>query len=87
MDAQPKRPTEDTTPQAWQAQYEIYRKMPAARKLELVFETYHTGRRLAMTGIKMRNPHANEEEIWHLWARQHLGAKSYDVAYGVMSYE
>ncbi len=87
MDAQPKRPTEDTTPQARQAQYEIYRKMPAARKLELVFQTWHMARRLAMAGIKMRNPNANEEELWHLWARQHLGAKSYDVAYGVMSYE
>ncbi|MDI9433747.1 MAG: hypothetical protein QM570_18685 [Planctomycetota bacterium] len=87
MDAQPKRPTEDTTPQARQAQYEIYRTMPAARKLELVFETYHMGRRLATAGLRMQNPHATAEEIWHLWARRHLGADSYDRAYGVMSYE
>ncbi len=87
MAAQPKRPTEDTTPQARQAQHKIYRKMDAARKLVLVFETYHTGRQLTIAGIRMRNPHASEEEIWHLWARRHLGADSYDKAYGVMSYE
>lgn len=87
MNTQSKRPTEDTTVQARQVQYEMYRRRAPAEKLKLVFQTYYTGRRLAMAGIKMRNPHASEEEIWHLWARQHLGAESYDMAYGVMSYE
>lgn len=87
MNAPSKRPRGDTTPQARKAQCEMYEKMPPARKLRLVFETYHTGRQLAMAGIRMRNPHANDEEVWHLWARQHLGANSYDQAYGVMSCE
>jgi hypothetical protein len=87
MSTPSKRPMGDTTPQARKVQCEIYEKMPPERKLRLVFETYDTGRRLAIAGIKMRNPHANDEEIWHLWARQHLGANSYDQAYGVMSCE
>lgn len=87
MDTPPKRPKPDTAPEAREAQHRIYRQMAPARKLQLVFETYRTGRQLATTGIRMRNPHANDEEIWHLWARRHLGADSYNKAYGVMSYE
>jgi hypothetical protein len=79
--------TDDTTPQARNVQHELYRQMSPAEKLKLVFETYQTGKQLAMAGIKMRNPHASDEEVWHLWARQNLGTESYDMAYGVMSCE
>ena len=87
MDSQSKRATGDTTPEARSVQHELYRKMSPGQKLKLVFETYHTGRQLAMAGIRMRNPHANDEELWHLWARRHLGTECYDMAYGVMSCE
>lgn len=87
MDSPSQRAKQDTTPQARRTQCELYRKMGPARKLELVFATYHMGRRLATAGLRMQNPHASAEEIWHLWARRHLGADSYDRAYGVMSYE
>lgn len=87
MAPESKRPTDDTTPQARSVQYALYREMSPVQKLSLVFETYRTGRQLALAGIKMRNPHADEEELWHLWARRHLGAECYDGAYGAMSYE
>ncbi len=87
MDSESKRSTDDTTPQARSVQHELYRKMSPADKLTLVFETYHTGKRLAMAGIKMRNPHANDEEIWQLWAREQLGTELYDMAYGALSCE
>ncbi len=84
MDTPSRRPKPDTSPEARKAQHKIYRQMDPARKFELIFETYQTGRQLATTGIRMRNPHANDEEIWHLWARQHLGADTYDQAYGAI---
>jgi hypothetical protein len=87
MEPKSERSTDDTTPQARNVQHELYRQMSPAEKLTLVFETYQTGKQLAMAGIKMRNPHASDEEIWHLWARQNLGTESYDMAYGAMSCE
>ncbi len=87
MDSLSKRSTDDTTPQARNVQYELYRQMSPAEKLRLVFEAYQMGRQLAIAGIKMRNPHAGDEEVWHLWARKQLGTELYDMAYGAMSCE
>ena len=72
----------DTSPQALRAQYEIYRRMSPGRKLELVFQTCRTGRELALAGLKMRHPDATDEQLWRLWARQHLGSELFEAAYG-----
>jgi hypothetical protein len=61
--------------------YDIYRRMSPARKFQLIFDTYEMGRQLAMAGLRMRHPNASEEEIWHLWARQHLGDELYEQVY------
>ena len=61
--------------------------MTLAQKLELVFATRRLGRELALAGARLQNPHASEEELWHLWARRHLGPDHYDRAYGAMSCE
>jgi hypothetical protein len=72
----------DTSPEAQQVVYEIYRKMTPAEKLLRVFDAYQTGKLLAMAGIRMRNPDATEEQVWQLWAKQHLGEKLYNKVYG-----
>jgi hypothetical protein len=87
MRSQPNRRTSDTTPEARDIQCELYRGMSEAEKLRLVFETYHAGRRLAMTGLRLRHPEADEAELERLWARQHLGGKLFDEAYGALSCE
>jgi len=56
--------------------------MSSARKFQLIFDTYEMGKDLAMAGLRMRHPHATMEELWRLWARQHLGGELYDKAYG-----
>jgi hypothetical protein len=71
----------DTTPEAQRVQDDIYRRMSPARKFRLIFHTYEMGRQLAMAGLRMRHPDVTEEEIWHLWARQHLGDKLYEEVY------
>lgn len=87
MESQPNRRTDDTTPEARNVQCELYRGMSEAQKLRLVFETYRAGKRLAMTGLRMRHPETSAEEIRRLWARQHLGAELFDEAYGALSCE
>ena len=61
--------------------------MSEAQKLRLVFETYRAGKRLAMTGLRMRHPETSAEEIRRLWANQHLGTELFDEAYGALSCE
>jgi hypothetical protein len=71
----------DTSPEARRVQYELHRRMSPGRKLELVFDMYDTGQRLAIAGLRTRHPDASEEDTWHLWARQHLGDDLYEQVY------
>jgi hypothetical protein len=87
MDHQVPSQATDTTPEVLAVQYEAYRRMTPQAKLRMVFETYETGRNLAMAGIRQRNPQADDEELWRLWARQHLGAELFEEAYEVLSRE
>ena len=77
----------DTSPEAMRAQSRMYRAMSPGAKLELVFQTYRTGKELAMAGIRMRHSEAGEAEVRRLWAQQHLGPKLFDAAYGALSRE
>lgn len=72
----------DPSPDVLRVQREIYRRMSARRKLELVFDTYQTGRALAMAGVRMRNPGATAEDLWRIWAREHLGEDLFETVYG-----
>ena len=46
----------DTTSEARDVQYDLYRRMSPARKIELVFDAYRTGQLLSMAGIRMQYP-------------------------------
>lgn len=72
----------DTSPEARRVLYGLYRQMSPARKFELICDTYEMGKQLAMAGLRMRHPNASEDEIWQLWARQHLGEELYEKVYG-----
>jgi hypothetical protein len=84
-DPQPGWGKSDTSPEARRVQYDLYRQMPLGRKIELICDMYDMGKQLAMAGLRMRYPDASEEEIWHLWARQHLGDELYEEVYGKRS--
>ena len=72
----------DTTSEARDVQYDLYRRMSPARKVELVFDAYCTGQLLSMAGIRMQYPSACEDEVWHIWAKRHLGEELYNKVYG-----
>jgi hypothetical protein len=76
------RKKSDTAPEARRVQYDLYRRMPLGRRLELVFDMYDTGQRLALAGLRMQHPDASEEELWRLWARRHLGEELFERVYG-----
>ena len=46
----------DTSPDAEQVLVDIYRQMPAWRKVELVEDANRTARQLAMIGLRSRHP-------------------------------
>jgi hypothetical protein len=72
----------DTTPDARKVQYDLYRRMSPTKKIELIFDAYHTGQLLAIVGIRMLNPAATDEQLWHIWAKRHLGEELYKKVYG-----
>jgi hypothetical protein len=81
-DMQGTREGQAPTAGAERVQIERYRGMSPERKLGLVFRTYEAGRELAMAGLRQRHPQAEDEDLWRLWARQHLGDDLFDAVYG-----
>lgn len=71
----------DTDPQAEAVQLEIYRRMPAGRKIQLVFEAIELSRALARAGLRSRHPNAKPEEIRRrlldLWLGEELAVRIY----------
>lgn len=72
----------DTSPQAQKILCEIYRQMTPADKFKRIFSAYRLGRQLNMAGVRLSNPDATEEQIWHIWAKRHLGDDLYKKVYG-----
>lgn len=67
--------------------YDICRRVPLGRKLELTLGMCDTGRQLAIAGLRMRHPDASEEELQRLWALQHLGLELFEQVYGGLQRE
>jgi len=72
----------DTTKSAQQVLINIYRKMPVKDKASRIFDACQTGKILAMAGLRQLHPEATEKQIWKLWAKNHLGQKLFNAAYG-----
>ena len=72
----------DTSKEADEFVVGLYRKMSPDVKVSLVFDAYRTGKILSMAGLKQLHPNATEKKIWYLWAKQHLGEKLFNAAYG-----
>ena len=72
----------DTSADAQSVADDIYRNMPIAQKAQQLFSACQFGRKLAIAGIKQRNPKADEKQIWQIWARQNLGNELFEEVYG-----
>ena len=71
----------DTSAEAQQILCRLYRNMTIAQKAQRVFSAYRLGKMLCMAGLRMAHPDASQEQIWHLWARRHLGDELYEKVY------
>jgi hypothetical protein len=71
----------DTSAEAEEMLCRLYRNMPTAQKAQRVLSAYRMGKKLSMAGIRMAHPDASEEQIWHIWARRHLGDELYEKVY------
>lgn len=56
----------DTPREVLEIQYELYRKMSPAKKIELIFDAYRIGQCLAMAGIQMRFPNTSKRSKTNL---------------------
>ncbi len=72
----------DTDPEAETVQLEIYRRMPAWRKIELVFEANAMSRAMAMAGLRSRYPGAGPAELRRRLMDLLLGEELAARAYG-----
>ena len=71
----------DTSAEAEEILCRLYRNMTIAQKAQRLFSAYRMGKMLSMAGIRMNHPDATEEQVWHLWARRHLGDELYERVY------
>jgi len=63
----------DTSPDVERRMYDIYRRMPAWRKCQLVADAYTGARQLHDAGHRLRHPSATEFEVNRAWAEVTLG--------------
>lgn len=72
----------DTSKECDELMTQLYRNMSTAKKWKLIIDAMRMGQQLAMAGLRQLHPEADERQIWHLWAKQHLGEELYRQAYG-----
>jgi hypothetical protein len=63
----------DTAPEVERLMFEAYRRMPPARKWQLVSEAYTVARHVHAAGHRLRNPGASQIEVNRAWALMTLG--------------
>ncbi len=78
--------SQDTDPEAEAVQIEIYRRMPAWRKVELISDAIKTSYVLALAGLRDRFPTAGDDEIRRRLMDLMLGEELAAKVYGPLCY-
>jgi hypothetical protein len=71
----------DTSKETEEVLCRLYRNMSIPRKAQCIFSAYRMGKMLSMAGIRMNHPEASKEQVWHIWARRHLGDELYEKGF------
>jgi hypothetical protein len=53
----------DTTPEAARVQFEVFRRMPPSKRLELALQMSDCLRELVAAGVRSRHPEFSEDEV------------------------
>ena len=75
----------DTSPEMEAVLFEMWRETPAWRKLQMMERLNRSARRLALTGLKQRHPHASPEELRRQLADMMLGPELAALVYGPLT--
>jgi hypothetical protein len=67
--------SDDTTPEAERAQFEIYARMTPAEKIDRVRTLCRMANRLALEGLRRRHPKDSEEALRHRLLSMRIGAE------------
>ena len=70
----------DTSPEAQRVLVQVYRKMSAEKKAEIVDDLHQLTRRLFEAGVLARKPQATDETILDQYMRQTLPRELYEAA-------
>ena len=74
--------SEDTSPEAEAVQLEGLRRMSPAERLQLALDLTQTSRETALTGLRLRHPLANEQELRLRLASLTLDRETMVAAFG-----
>ena len=77
----------DTSPEAERMQFELLRRAPAWRKMQMVGEMNQTVRMLALAGLRQRFPRATDAELRRRLADLLLGQELAARVYGASDYD
>lgn len=72
----------DTHPDAAKVQFDCFRAMSPEQKMTCLMGLIETGRTLALAGLRMRFPHADEEELQRRLASLLVGPELARKVYG-----
>jgi hypothetical protein len=72
----------DTSPEAEEILFKLWRETPAWRKWELMESLNRMALQLALAGLRRRHPEANEHELHRLLADLVLGVELATEVYG-----
>ena len=72
----------DTPPEAWEKQFELYRRMTPAQKARAFRDITLAANSFALAGLRQRHPNAGERELWLRLAGLRIGEDLVAQAYG-----
>lgn len=71
----------DTTPEAWEVQTQIWRRMSGQEKIELAFEMSENVRQIAAAGVRQRHPGYSDDDVRLAVIRLTLGDALFHEVY------
>jgi hypothetical protein len=72
----------DTSPESEKILIELLRRTPIWRRLQLADQMSAAARQMSMAGLRLRYPHAPEQELRRRFADLHLGPELAEQVYG-----
>lgn len=72
----------DTTPEAWEIQLDIYRRMSPEEKAAAAFALTEQVRTIAEAELRQKFPHASDREVFLRRVQLQLGDELFRKAYG-----